>query len=271
MMPPARRSLRSLAAVLAAGAAVAAPRAARADGDGDGDDHDATTTADAAAHAAESGAFLASALAARSDGRRGLVSILGGYDQVRHGGVYDATAEAQLLGPLSLRAGASYDGPGTSSSPHLELRLDTLRQGSHGIDLAIAGGYTGASFNDVPAAVLKVALGRSVGASYLLANLTYEHGLEDGERAGELRLAALYPVGHGAHVGLDSRFQVDLERGGHDPAGETEWEWRSGMVASYAWDRFVLTGSGGVSALRLHGTATTALGPAVMAGLGTVF
>src|SRR5437868_7342317 len=115
-----RRLLCSLAAVLAAGAAAAWPRAAHAQapgpGDGDGDDHDGASTTDAAAHAAESGAFLASALAARSDGRRGLVSILGGYDQVRHGGTYDATAEAQLLGPLSLRAGASYDGPGTSSS-----------------------------------------------------------------------------------------------------------------------------------------------------------
>lgn len=264
-----RSSTRSFAAALIAiGGAVTTPSLARADGP---DDHD-EVAAPEAAHTAETGGFLASALAARSDGRRGLVTVLGGYDGARKGGIYDTTGEAQLTGPLSLRAGASYDGPGTSSSPHLELRLDTLRQDRHGIDLAIAGGYTGAGFNDVPAAVLKLALGRSIGATYMLANLTYEHGLADGERAGEFRLAALVPVAQGTHVGVDSRLQVDLERGGHDPDGETDWEWRSGLVASYAWDRYVVTGSGGVSAVRIRGaTPGPAVGPSVMAGLGTVF
>ncbi|HEY0478782.1 MAG TPA: hypothetical protein VGD37_14790, partial [Kofleriaceae bacterium] len=148
---------------------------------------------------------------------------------------------------------------------------DALTQATYGLDAAVAAGYSDAGFNTVPAAVLKIAIGRNVGASYLLANLVYEHGLQQGERAGELRLAALYPVARAAHVGIDSRLQIDLERDGDEPAGETDWEWRSGLVASYAWNRIVFTGGGGISALRLRGGGPTAIGPVITAGFGTVF
>jgi hypothetical protein len=241
---------------------------ARAD---DGDLVDETPPPSSAARNAETGAFLPSALSARTDDRRGMVMVMGGWDQARGGGIYDTVAEARLLGPISLLAGATLDGPGTNAAAHLELRLDTLHQATHGLDMAIAAGYTDAGFNAVPAAVLKVAIGRNVGASYLLANVVYEHGLEDGERAGELRLAALYPVGSAVHVGIDSRLQVDLEHD-HDPTSEPDWESRSGLVASYAWNRIVFTGGAGISALRLRTTTpTTAIGPVVTAGFGTVF
>ena len=256
-------------AVIAAGALAAAPGPARADDHDDVlDDHDAP---DAAAHAAEAGAFLISALSPRSDGRRGLVTAAIGWDRARSGSMYDTTVEANLLGPVSLTAGALHDGPGTSASAHFELRLDALHQATQGLDLAIAAGYTDAGLNTVPAAVLRVAVGRNVGASYLLANVVYDQGLQDGERSGELRLAALYPVARAAHVGIDSRLQMDLERDNDEPSGEVDWEWRSGLVASYAWDRFVITGGGGVSALRLRSGGPTEVGPVVTAGIGTVF
>lgn len=253
-------------AVIAISAIAGAPRAARAD-----DDVDETAPPSSASHSIAAGAFLSSALSPHNDGRRGLVTVMGGWDQARGGAFYDTAAEAQLVGPVSLLAGATYQGPGTTTSPHFELRLDATTQARHGLDLAVAVGYGGVGFNTVPAAVLKVAVGRSVGASYLLANAVYEHGLQAGERAGELRLAALYPVSSAAHVGLDSRFQIDLERDNDEPAGETDWEWRSGLVASYAWNRIVFTGGGGISALRLRSGAPVAVGPAVTAGFGTVF
>jgi len=253
-------------AVISAGALAGTPRLGHADDDA----LDVEPPPSSAARSVEAGAFLSSALSPRNEGRRGLVTAMAGWDQARRGGIYDTAAEAQLLGPVSLLAGATYDGPGTSASPHVELRLDALKQARHGLDVAVAAGYVDAGFNTVPAAVLKVALGRSVGASYLLANVGYEHGLQDGERAGELRLAALRPITGAAYVGVDSRFQIDLEHD-HDPSGETEWESRSGFVASYAWNRLVFTGEAGVSALRLHGAGSTAVGPALTAGFGTVF
>ena len=73
------------------------------------------------------------------------------------------------------------------------------------------------------------------------------------------------------HVGVDSRLQIDLERDADEPAGETDWEWRSGGVATYTWDRFVLMGGAGVSALRLRGAGPTTVGPVITAGFGTAF
>ncbi len=264
-----RSTCRLCSAVAAAGALAAAPGPVRADDHDEVlEDHDVSI---AAAHSAEAGAFLISALSPRSDGRRGLVTGSIGWDRARSGSVYETTVEARLLGPLSLTAGALHDGPGTRASAHFELRLDALHQATQGLDLAVAAGYTDAGLNTVPAAVLKLAVGRNVGASYVLANVVYDQGLEDGERAGELRLAALYPVARAAHVGIDSRLQMDLEHDNDEPAGEVDWEWRSGLVASYTWDRFVLTGGGGVSALRLRSGGPVEVGPVVTAGIGTVF
>ncbi len=223
------------------------------------------------APSAETGALLPSALSATREGRHGLASVMTGWDQARHGNIYDTTAEAQVLGPVALSAGASYDGPGTIASPHVELQLDALHQATHGLDLAVAAGYVNVGFNTVPAAVAKVALGRRVGASYLLGNAVYGQGLQAGARYGELRLAALHPVTRAVQVGIDSRFQIDLERDSDEPAGATDWESRTGLVASYAWDRFVWTSSAGVSALRLRAGGPAAVGPVVTAGFGTVF
>ena len=217
------------------------------------------------------GAFLPSILSANNQGRSGLASVTGGWDGARNGGVYDATAEAALIGPVSLLAGARYDGPGTNVSPHFELRVDALSQAKHGIDLAVAAGYSDVGFNTVPTAILKLAVGRNVGATYVLANAMFEPGLEDGERAGELRLAALYPVTHALQVGLDSRFQIDLERDDDEPVGETDWASRSGLVASYAWQRVVMMSSAGMSAFKLRAGGPTQMGPELTVGVGTVF
>ena len=224
----------------------------------------------ASARSAEIGAFLASVLPATSEGRSGLASVMTGWDQARRGRIYDTSAEAKLDGPVSLSDGASYDGPGTVASPHVELRLAALRQAAHGLDLAVAAGYVEAGFNTVPAAVLKVAAGRRIGDSYLLGNAAYGQGA-GGEAYGELRLAALHPITRAAQVGIDTRFQIDLERDAREPAGETDWESRTGLVASYAWDRFVVTGGTGISALRLRAGGSTAVGPVITAGFGTVF
>lgn len=225
----------------------------------------------ASVRSAQTAAFLPSALPATSAGRRGLASVMTGWDQARRGRIYDTSTEAQLAGPVSLGAGASYDGPGTIASPHVDLRLDALRQVTHGLDLAVAAGYVDGGFNTVPAAVFKIAAGRRVGASYLLGNVVYGQGLQGGERHGELRLAALHPITRSAQIGVDTRFQIDLERDPHEPAGETDWESRTGLVASYAWDRLVVMSSAGVSALRLRAGGPTAVGPLVTAGFGTVF
>ncbi len=274
-----QRSSRSYGwAVVAVGLAGMSGRAHADDGPGDelppssvSTPLDVEAPPAASVRSAQTGAFLPSALPATRDGRRGLASVMTGWDQARRGRIYDTSTEAQLAGPVSLSAGASYDGPGTIASPHVELRLDALRQATHGLDLAVAAGYVDVGFNTVPAAVFKIAAGRRVGTSYLLGNVVYGQGMQGGERYGELRLAALHPITRSAQIGVDTRFQIDLERDSDEPAGETDWESRTGLVASYAWDRLVVMTSAGVSALRLRAGGPTAVGPVVTAGFGTVF
>jgi len=269
MMPSREHSFpRSvLVAVIAIPAIAALPQLARADDVDDGTPPPPLSVS----RAVETGAFLPSAAAATSEGRSGLVSIMGGWARARNGGIYDAAVEGHLFGRVSLLAGASYDGPGTTATPRFELRLDALRQAQHGVDMAVSAGYIDSGFNTVPAVVFKLAVGRQIGPAYLLGNLGYGQGLEDGERSGELRLAALYPINDATHIGLDSRFQIDLERDDDEPSGETDWESRTGFVASYAWNRIVFTGNAGVTALRLRTGAPATAGPSVMAGFGTAF
>lgn len=255
-----------LIAVVAVPALAGTPRLAHAEDDVDGE-----TPPSSPAVTAKTGAFLPSALSASSEGRKGLVSLSGGYDNARDGGIYDTTAEANIIGPLTLSAGASYDGPGTDAAPHFELRVDALKQRKHGVDLAISGGYSDVGFNTVPAVVTKIAIGRSIGPAYLLGNLGYQRGLEEGEHAGELRVAALYPITESMHIGLDSRFQIDLERDDDEPSGETDWESRTGVVAGYAWNRLLFSATAGVTSLRLRDGTPTQTGPTVTGGVGVTF
>jgi hypothetical protein len=272
MLSRDRSAARSLVFAVGAVAAVVTlaetRRVARAD-DGVVDEEPAAPTL--VSRSVEAGGLLSSGLSPRNDGRRGLVMAAVGWNDARASATYDVAAEAHLLGPLSVRAGAFSDGPDTSTSTHVELQLDAVKQATHGVDVAVAVGYSGAGFSTVPAAVLKVAIGRSMGASYVLANMGYEQGLQDNERSGELRLAVLRPLSRSVHVGIDSRFQIDLERDDDEPPGETESEWRTGFVASHTWNRLVFTVNGGVSALRLRGSDSTAVGPIVTGGFGTVF
>jgi hypothetical protein len=224
-----------------------------------------------AARSLKSGTFAAWSVAARNDGQKGFAHVTGGYDAAKNGPAFESVVEAQVLGRLSLRAGASYVGPRGEVRPVFGGRVDALRQERHGIDLAIAAGYEPHGFNTVPAAGALVAVGRSVGAVNLLGNLGYGIGLEEGERYGDARFAALYRVAPRLRVGLDSRFRMDLERDGDEPVSEPDWELMAGPLASVTAGRFVLSGGVGLSALRMRLESKTNAGAVAYAGVGAVF
>jgi hypothetical protein len=260
MRSPARFSLVAAATCLlsgigAVGAQEDAPSAAPA-----------STADDAAA-----GAFLPAGMTPRRIDERALASFSVGWDGATSSAMIEASAEARLAGSLSLRAGASADGDPSRTGPRFELRWDAAAQKSAGIDVAVSGAYDGNGFNTVPAVGLELALGRRFGATYVLANAGYGQGLELGERYGEARMAALCRVFEAASIGVDSRLQVDLERDDDEPAGERDFEWRSGLLASYTLSSYVVTLGGGVSVSRWRADERTAVGPVVMAGLGATF
>ncbi|HET6147643.1 MAG TPA: hypothetical protein VFH68_08925 [Polyangia bacterium] len=246
------------------------PSAAADDAATDDDQSAAPRTADAAAGVA-AGAFLPWSMAARVDSQRALALVQGGYDSARRGSLWQATAEVELFGRVSLRGGSTYLGPSGTMRPDFAVRVDALRQERHGIDLAGSVGYEAQGFNLKPAIIARVAAARLLGSTRLLANAAYGVGTVEGERFGDLRLAGLRPVTRDLHVGLDSRFRIDLERDQHEPPGEPEWEVDAGPVATYALGRFVVSASAGATALKYRLVPGQHLGMISLLGAGTVF
>jgi hypothetical protein len=224
------------------------------------------------AKSASAGAFLPWTMGARSDTQQAFVYGQGGYGGAEKGAVFQTVIEAQVYGRVSLRAGGEYTELGGKFRPEVGLRLDALRQERNGVDLAVVGGYESSGFNTVRAVTARVAVSRAFGDTRLVSNLGCGFGVDEGERYGDFRLAGLQALTDKLHVGLDSRLRVDLERDASEPAGEPSWELTTGPVASYALGRFVLTASGGLSALKLRqGDTSNHVGAIGTLGLGAVF
>jgi hypothetical protein len=219
-----------------------------------------------------SGAFLPFTMAARSDTQRALVYGQGGYDSAWRAPVFHTTLEAQVLGRVSVRAGGSTVGPSGAFRPEAGLRVDALRQERHGIDMAALGVYESAGFNTVKAVTARVALSRAFGKTRLVSNVGYGYGFDDGERYGDVRVAGLRAMTRNLHVGVDSRMRFDLEWDSNEPPGEPEWEAVAGPLATYSFfDRFVLTGTAGVSAMKQRLIPTRHYGAVATIGFGAVF
>lgn len=223
-----------------------------------------------AARSVEGGAFLPTALAARSDTQRAIVFLQGGWDRARGGALFDSRVESTLFGPVSLRAGATWEHAAATLAPTFEVKLDALRQERHGVDLAVTAGYEGIGFNLVPAFVTRASVGRRLGATTLVGNVAYGQGLDLEERHGDLRLAGVHRFTRRLWLGLDARVRVDLERDDDEPAGEAEWAWMTGPVATWAAGAVAVSLSAGVSAVKLRDGRSDS-GPAATAGVGLVF
>jgi hypothetical protein len=241
-------------------------------GQSNADDDGATPAAPPSAGAAAGvGAFSPFSMSARSDTQRALAVFQGGYDSGLNASVFRAAAEVQLWGRLSVRGGGSYLGPSGQLQPDVSLKVDALRQESHGVDVAAAVGYEAQGFNLTPAVVARAAVGRTLDHTRLTANIGYGAGTRDGERYGDLRFAAMQRIARDVHLGLDSRFRIDLDRDSDEPAGEPDWEANAGPVAAVSLGRFVLTGGAGASAVKYRLVSTRGVGLYGLMGLGAVF
>lgn len=255
---------------LAATTVAATGGTARAQVETDGDGEPAKRPP-AAGEAVGAGAFAPYSMSARSDTQQALGFFQGGYDSARQSAVFQAAAEVRVWGRLSLRGGGTYLGPAGQLRPDVALKVDALRQEVSGVDLAAAVGYEAQGFNLTPAVVARAAVGRTVKGTRLTANVGYAAGTREGERYGDLRLAAVQRVTRDVHLGVDSRFRIDLERDGAEPAGEPEWELNAGPVAALSLGRFVLSAGGGASAVKYRLVGTRNVGLYGLMGLGAVF
>ncbi len=196
------------------------------------------------------------------------VLVQGGYDAARDEVVFDSTVEAELTRWLAVRAGGSYNG---TFRPIFGAKVQALRQADAGLDLAVSGGYEPLGFNQVPAVAALASVGRSFGALALVANAGIGVGLEEAERYGDARLAALVRVARDLRVGADSRFRIDLERDSDEPEGEPDWELTAGPLATLTAGRFAVTGTVGLSAIRFRLEDHTSVGAMAQLGVGAVF
>jgi hypothetical protein len=199
------------------------------------------------------------------------VKLLSGYDSATHSGLFRGEAEAKLAGPLGLRAGVSYDGVGNATRPHAGGYFDLLRQKDHGINLSWHGRFESQSFNQVPEVAAGFALSHDFNGSLLLLNAEYGNSLQGNERNAAAGLALLQRLNDHFRLGIDSRFQIDLERDLDEPPGELDWRALGGPLLLANLGPVAATLGGGVSALHYRFAPTTEVGATAYAGLGAAF
>jgi hypothetical protein len=247
---------------------LAAPAARAADGS---DDDGAVNFK--AGQAASVGAFLPLSQAASIEGVRAYAVGLAGYDSARQTGTFEASTEVRLFGPVSVRGGAVYTSSTRSLRPSFGARVQALREARAGVDLSLGAFYRPEGLTEPEGEIESVlSVGRHVGSSYLLGNLLYGQDPDGHERDGEVRLAALRPVGPRWIVGLDSRGRFDL---GSDRTilaqhMESTFDAVAGPLVTAVLKPVALSLQAGGSATRMP-LANTRYGAFVMTGIGTAF
>ncbi len=197
--------------------------------------------------------------------------MVGGYDTARGGALVMTQLQARLHKRFYLIVAGTYEGPSdTTLEPSVMGQGIVLDEKSQGLDLAVQGGWEHQGFNQVPAVVGRVAVGKHVGGAYVLASSAVGFGTSDNERYGELTLGGVGEVLPKLYAGLDARGRMDLQHE-TDPSTEDAWDVQAGPVATYAAGPVAVTAMAGVSALQQHVSPSDKVGAITMLGLGAVF
>lgn len=212
----------------------------------------------------DSGSFLLLSPVSKTDQTRALMT--GTYDFIDHAPELAGSADIVLAGPLSLSLGASSTGLAATGRAALQVGGSV-----GGVDLALAVGYEHPSWSEVPAITARLAAGRDLGGLYLLATAGLGLGTEQGERSGELDLAAVHRVAGDFDVGVDSQLHVDLERDTEEPMDESTWDLAAGPYASYTEGRVVVATCLAVAARRARSASSSDVGALFQVGIGVGF
>jgi len=222
-----------------------------------------------ARQSAEAGMFLPFTLAPRVDSQTAFVVVGSGYDSARGATRVQGTAEMTLWGPVALRVGAVAESH-ADIQPTFGLRVQALRQGRHGLDASVGATYNPISYEGHQEIEATVAIGRRFGAVSVFSNFIYGQELEDDQRHGEVRVAALHHTRSNLQLGVDSRLRVDLDAGRSDATRDVDFDLMAGPVGLFRLGRIALLSQTGVSAVRFKNEPTQA-GLSVLAGVGTAF
>jgi hypothetical protein len=224
--------------------------------------------------AASTGVFLPFSQSAAVAAQGATVTSLGGYDSARHTKSFESSAEVRLWGPIAIRGGAVYTGAAGKLRPSFGVRARLLDERHRGVDAGVGIFYRPEGLTEAEGEIESlVAVGRHVGATYLLGNLLYGQDPEGNERDGELRLAALYPVVRSRLlVGFDGRLRFDLgsQQARLAAHHEPRMDALVGPSATALLGPIALSVQGGGSAVQFPQQSKT-YGLFAMCGMGTSF
>jgi hypothetical protein len=206
-----------------------------------------------AGESAAAGAFLPFTQGAASDATHG--NALTGYDGARRAVLYEAVADAHVIGGLSLRAGFSSHDLSGHASALFGGRFQFMSQKHDGLDLGAGAVYLPEDIDGEGFVKASLLVGRNFGAVALFGAMSYGQDPEGDDHRAELSMGSLLPVGAAAFVGFDARlralvFSSDKK---HDGISEPVVDLAVGPLAHYLLGPVVLTGQAGMSALAIEG------------------
>src|SRR5262249_48277123 len=194
-----------------------------------------------------------------------VVNAFGGYDGAHKAGAFDAIAELKLIGPLSIRGGASYVSDRDEVKPTIGLVLQFLRQDAHGVSASFGVFYRPEGRTEPEGEIEGIlAATRVFDRTTVAVNLVYGQDGEGSERDGEVKLAVLQRIGQ-VFVGVDSRLRFAI---GDPKMGEPRHDFIGGPVGSYAFGEWAATAAVGLSLVAFD---TTQTGILALGGFSHVF
>jgi hypothetical protein len=206
-----------------------------------------------AGESASAGAFLPFTLGASTGSTYG--SAFTGYDGARRVVLYEAAADAHIVGGLSLRAGFSSHDLSGDASVLFGGRFQVMSQKHYGLDLTVGAFYLPHDIEGEGLIKASVLVGRNFGAVAFFGAMSYGQDPEGDDHRAELAMGTLLPVGEAIFVGLDARlrtlvFSSDKK---HDGMFEPVIDLAVGPLVHYVLGPIVLTGHAGLSALAIDG------------------
>lgn len=222
------------------------------------------------AQAVSDGSFAPLTMPARVGSTAAFAWGTSGYDTSRKGGLFEASAEVRLWGPIALRGGASYSNASDRLRPNIGARVQVLRQEAHGVDGSLSVFYKPEGFTEPEGEVeTTLALAHAFEALTMVGNLVYGQDPEGRERDGEVRLGLFHWGGRlGYGVDARARFALGTQRA-RAAGGEPTLDAMGGPLVTYALGPVAPFAEVGPSVFRLGGE--TRAGVMALGGLGTAF
>lgn len=219
----------------------------------------------------DEGNLLPGVTGARHDRPEVRVEASAGRDTSTGTTTFGTALEATLTDRLALRSTFANDGYDPKLRPTVGFTFDVLRQGEAPVDVSLGVAYADQDYNQVGGVLVRVAIGRRIGATMLVTNLEYGAGLAQGERYGALGVGAIRPLARDLYAGVSTVAHLDLELDDAEPAEERTWDVQGGPVVGYALGPVVVRATAGVAAWQFRQHPDAHVGAVGLLGGAMVF